>query len=185
MNNLHRPGGKSKNFTYVHFTCRNFQPMRHNIFLSLWPLYRISCWALSLVKIEFGHLRSRRRIELLWWWCHAKQCIPNPSLTKLFCPFFCQTPKKVISPVFQPKKTDPSSTVNSTAFVLFLLHHFELSSGSTLYLLLNVCRRSSTWISRVLPLFISLVLVPFCFLQFASITLRLIGHMHWSFFWCV
>ena len=88
MNNLHRPGGKSKNFTYVHFTCRNFQPMRHNIFLSLWPLYRTSCWALSLVKIEFGHLRSRRRIELLWWWCHAKQCIPNPSLTKLFCPFF-------------------------------------------------------------------------------------------------
>ena len=99
------------------------------------------------------------------------------SVTKLFCPCFCQTLRKVIFPVFRPRKTDPLSTINSIAFWLFLVHHFELSSGCTLHLLLNMCKRLSAWVSRVPLLFISLVSFPFCFLQFASIALRLIVHM--------
>ena len=50
-------------------------------------------------------------------------------------------------------------------------------SSLSLYFLLNVCRRLSVWVSCVLLLFISHVSGPFCFLQFASVTLCLISRM--------
>ena len=42
-----------------------------------------------------------------------------PWLAKPFCPCFCCTLRKVIPLVFQLRKIDPSSTINSTAFDIF------------------------------------------------------------------
>ena len=73
---------------------------------------------------------------------------------------FCWTLKKVISLVFQLRKTESSSTIDHTAFWRYLLHLFELSSSYTLSVLLKMCERLSTSVSHVLPLF-------FCFCFFS------------------
>ena len=67
--------------------------------------------------------------------------------------------------------------IASTAFWHFLLHLFGLRSSCTFYLLLSVCERMSEWMSYALPLFAAPVLVLSCYLQFASVSLCLIGCM--------
>ena len=57
-----------------------------------------------------------------------------PSLIKPFCPCFCQTLRKVSSLVYQLRKTDPLSTIKSTAFWHFC-HLFQLSLDSIVNLL--------------------------------------------------
>ena len=95
-----------------------------------------------------------------------------PSLTKPFCPFFCLTPRKVVSPVFQLRKTDPLSTINSTAFWCFLLHSFFFN-WATAVLSPVQCMREIVSMS---VLCISIVYVS-CFSSFGFFCLICLSHL--------
>ena len=114
----------------------------------------------------------------LWWWHHVRQRIQNSQSDEAILSLFMSDTENSDFSGFSGE--EDLSTINHQQYCIltFFPHLFALCNNCTLYLLQNVCERLSAWVSRVLPsLFISLVLVMLCFLQFDKITLHLIRHV--------